>query len=65
MHFLPLGIGLLGLWISTSTADNSMQANKTQILSPNVAAFINNILADWSTPGGAAVAVVRTDGQGG
>ncbi|KAJ7635884.1 beta-lactamase/transpeptidase-like protein, partial [Mycena rosella] len=36
-----------------------------QILTPDIDEFINNVLSEWNTPGGAGVAVVRMDGQGG
>ncbi|KAJ6534222.1 hypothetical protein B0H19DRAFT_910442, partial [Mycena capillaripes] len=35
------------------------------ILSPQIDTFIHNILAEWASTGGAAVAVVRMDEQGG
>ncbi|KAJ7210965.1 hypothetical protein C8J57DRAFT_1004688, partial [Mycena rebaudengoi] len=39
--------------------------SSSQILTPGIDAAINNILSEWNTPGGAAVAVVRMDGNGG
>jgi CubicO group peptidase (beta-lactamase class C family) len=59
MHFLSLALSLLCCGISASAADNST------ILSPEIDTFINNILTEWNSPGGVAVAVVRMDGQGG
>lgn len=65
MHLLSLAIGLLYLGIFAEAADNATQSNDTLILTPQVDAFINNVLADWNTAGGAGVAVVRMDGNGG
>ncbi|KAJ7451980.1 beta-lactamase/transpeptidase-like protein, partial [Mycena latifolia] len=59
MQFLSLSIGLLFFGIHASAVDNST------ILSPQIDAFINNILAEWKTPGGVGVAVVRTNPEGG
>ncbi|KAJ7453772.1 beta-lactamase/transpeptidase-like protein [Mycena latifolia] len=59
MRFLPLALSLLSYWIHALAVDNST------ILSPKIDAFINNILTEWNSPGGASVAVVRKDGQGG
>ncbi|KAJ7111219.1 beta-lactamase/transpeptidase-like protein [Mycena epipterygia] len=39
------------------------QADNSTILSSEIDQFINNILAEWNTAGGAAVAVVRANGQ--
>ncbi|KAF7338798.1 Beta-lactamase domain-containing protein [Mycena sanguinolenta] len=63
MHFIPLSftIALLAVYASyTSSAD----ANGTTILTPDIDAAINTILADWNTPGGVAVAVVRMNKDG-
>ncbi|KAJ7484270.1 beta-lactamase/transpeptidase-like protein [Mycena latifolia] len=46
-------------------ANPSKRSDAAQILTPEVDAFINNVLTEWNTPGGAGVAVVRMDGQGG
>ncbi|KAJ7855592.1 hypothetical protein B0H14DRAFT_2754412, partial [Mycena olivaceomarginata] len=35
-----------------------------QILTPAVDVFINKLFTEWNSPGGAAVAVMRMDGQG-
>ncbi|KAJ7494033.1 beta-lactamase/transpeptidase-like protein, partial [Mycena latifolia] len=59
MQFLSLGIGLLFFGIPASAVDNST------ILSPQIDAFINSILAEWKTPGGVGVAVVRTNAERG
>lgn len=59
MHFSSLVVSLLFCGISASAADN------TSILSPSIDTFINNLLSEWNSPGGASVAVVRADGQGG
>ncbi|KAJ6462270.1 beta-lactamase/transpeptidase-like protein [Mycena vitilis] len=40
-------------------------ANNSAILSPNIDAFIANTLAEWNSPGGISVAIVRMDGNGG
>ncbi|KAJ6600442.1 beta-lactamase/transpeptidase-like protein [Mycena vulgaris] len=42
-----------------------MPSDAPQILTPEVDAFINNVLAEWNTPGGAGVAVVRMKTEGG
>ncbi|KAJ7908943.1 beta-lactamase/transpeptidase-like protein [Mycena leptocephala] len=67
MRSFLLGIGLFFCFdILASAADNSTQhSTTTQILNAEVDSFINNILAEWNSPGGVAVAVVRMDGQGG
>ncbi|KAJ7655931.1 beta-lactamase/transpeptidase-like protein, partial [Mycena rosella] len=39
-------------------------SNTTEILTPEIDAFINGVLEQWNTAGGAAVAVVRLDAQG-
>ncbi|KAJ6469452.1 beta-lactamase/transpeptidase-like protein [Mycena sanguinolenta] len=44
---------------------NFALADNSTILSSEIDVFINNILAEWNSPGGVAVAVVRKDGQGG
>ncbi|KAJ6627618.1 beta-lactamase/transpeptidase-like protein [Mycena sp. CBHHK59/15] len=54
--FYILGLVLTGVCASV---DN------TQILNSNIDAFINGVLTDWNSAAGAAVAVVRMDGQGG
>ncbi|KAJ7652951.1 beta-lactamase/transpeptidase-like protein [Mycena rosella] len=59
MHFLSIGTILLSFGIYASAVDNST------ILSPKIDTFINNVLAEWNTAGGVAVAVVRMDAQGG
>ncbi|KAJ6599964.1 hypothetical protein DFH09DRAFT_901687 [Mycena vulgaris] len=59
MYFLSLVISLLCAGLYVSAVENST------ILSSEVDDFINNLLAEWNSPGGAAVAVVRMDGQGG
>ena len=58
MFFRSLATSLLCL-ASFALADNST------ILSPEIDDFVNDILAEWNSPGGVAVAVVRMDGQGG
>ncbi|KAJ6469451.1 beta-lactamase/transpeptidase-like protein [Mycena sanguinolenta] len=58
MLFRSLATSLL-CFANFALADNST------ILSSEVDVFINNILAEWNSPGGVAVAVVRKDGQGG
>ncbi|KAJ7655496.1 beta-lactamase/transpeptidase-like protein [Mycena rosella] len=59
MHFSSLAISLLVCGISVSAADNA------PILSPSIDTFVNNLLAEWNSPGGAAVAVsVETKGYG-
>ncbi|KAJ6609281.1 beta-lactamase/transpeptidase-like protein [Mycena sp. CBHHK59/15] len=65
MRSFSLVIGLLCFNSLASATTNSIRSNNTQILTPEVDAFINNILADWNSAGGAGVAVVRMDGQGG
>ncbi|KAF8172753.1 beta-lactamase/transpeptidase-like protein [Mycena galopus ATCC 62051] len=35
------------------------------VLTPDIDAFVTGILADWNSPAGVAIAVVRQDGQGG
>ncbi|KAJ6620375.1 beta-lactamase/transpeptidase-like protein [Mycena sp. CBHHK59/15] len=57
------GLILLG---NCASADNSTSSNGPGvILSSKIDAFINNILTEWNSPGGAAVAVVRMYGRGG
>jgi CubicO group peptidase (beta-lactamase class C family) len=58
MQFLSLTIGLLYFGIHAVAADNST------ILSPTIDTFINNLLAEWKTPGGVGVAVVRMNTEG-
>lgn len=41
------------------------QGTQNSVLNAETDAFINQVLADWNSPGGAAVAVVRRDAQGG
>jgi CubicO group peptidase (beta-lactamase class C family) len=67
MRSFLLGIGLFFCFdILASAADNSTQhSTTTQILNAEVDSFINNVLAEWNSPGGVAVAVVRMDSQGG
>lgn len=57
MQFLSLSIGLLYFGIHAAAADNST------ILSPTIDTFINNLLAEWKTPGGVGVAVVRMNAK--
>ncbi|KAJ7645754.1 beta-lactamase/transpeptidase-like protein [Mycena rosella] len=59
MHFLSIGTIVLSFGIYASAVENST------ILSPKLDSFINNVLAEWNTAGGVAVAVVRMDAQGG
>ncbi|KAJ7912362.1 beta-lactamase/transpeptidase-like protein [Mycena leptocephala] len=59
MQFLSLTIGLLYFGIHAAAADNST------ILSPTIDTFINNLLAEWKTPGGVGVSVVRMNAEGG
>ncbi|KAJ7662523.1 beta-lactamase/transpeptidase-like protein [Mycena polygramma] len=59
MRFFPLALGLFCL------TSHVLAVNNTTILSPEIDTFINNILAEWNSPGGISVAVVRMDGQGG
>ncbi|KAJ6462271.1 beta-lactamase/transpeptidase-like protein [Mycena vitilis] len=59
MCFFPFALGLFCLTSYVLAASNST------ILSPEIDTFINNILAEWNSPGGVSVAVVRMDGQGG
>ena len=42
----------------------SAQTTLKPVLNENTDAFINQVLKDWNSPGGAAVAVVRKDDQG-
>lgn len=64
MHsFSPL-IGLLCFTLLVSAKHNSTRAHTTQILNPEVDEYINSVLADFNSPGGAAVAVVRMDATG-
>jgi hypothetical protein len=42
----------------------SAQGTQQAILNDAAEAFINQVLTDWNSPGGVAVAVVRRDGQG-
>ncbi|KAJ7475508.1 beta-lactamase/transpeptidase-like protein [Mycena galericulata] len=58
MNLLSLVV-VLCLGISASAADNST------ILSPTIDTFINDLLTEWNSPAGVAVAVVRMDGEGG
>ncbi|KAF7338713.1 Beta-lactamase class penicillin binding protein [Mycena sanguinolenta] len=58
MLFLPLATSLFCFAVS-ALADNST------ILSSEIDVFVNDLLAEWNSPGGVAVAVVRMDGQGG
>ncbi|KAJ7261002.1 beta-lactamase/transpeptidase-like protein [Mycena rebaudengoi] len=44
---------------------SAVDSTSSQILTPEIDAAINNILFEWNTPGGAAVVVVRMDGNGG
>ncbi|KAF7334316.1 Beta-lactamase class penicillin binding protein [Mycena sanguinolenta] len=57
MLFLPLATSLFCFAVS-ALADNST------ILSSEIDVFVNDLLAEWNSPGGVAVAVVRMDGQG-
>ncbi|KAJ7662524.1 beta-lactamase/transpeptidase-like protein [Mycena polygramma] len=59
MLFSSLGFSLLCF----STL--ALAANNSAILSPKIDAFITNTLAEWNSPGGISVAVVRMDGNGG
>ncbi|KAF7338795.1 Beta-lactamase/transpeptidase-like protein [Mycena sanguinolenta] len=59
---LTLNLALLTLYASSTTRADS---NGTAILNPEVDAAVNAILADWNTPGGVAIAVVRMDDSGG
>jgi CubicO group peptidase (beta-lactamase class C family) len=57
--------GLLGFTVFSAAANVSRgRFNDRKVLTPEVDAFINQILADWNTAGGAGVAVVRLDDQG-
>ncbi|KAF7338793.1 Beta-lactamase class penicillin binding protein [Mycena sanguinolenta] len=59
---LTLSLALLTLYASSTTRADP---NGTAILNPEVDAAVNAILADWNTPGGVAIAVVRRDDSGG
>ncbi|KAF7348644.1 Beta-lactamase domain-containing protein [Mycena venus] len=61
---LNLGLALLAVCASAANSPPSPLSDGTQILTPEIDAAINSILADWNTPAGAAVAVVRMDGNG-
>ncbi|KAF8067004.1 beta-lactamase/transpeptidase-like protein [Lyophyllum atratum] len=53
-------LGLTPLLLSTAVSSQ----NVSNVLNANTEAFINQVLADWNSPGGFAVAVVRKDAQG-
>ncbi|KAJ6570537.1 beta-lactamase/transpeptidase-like protein [Mycena vulgaris] len=59
MNLLSLAVGLLSFMLYVSAVDTS------SVLSSESDEFINNILAEWNTAGGAAVAVVRMGAEGG
>ncbi|KAJ7154577.1 beta-lactamase/transpeptidase-like protein [Mycena filopes] len=60
-----LGFVLLITTVCTSSSYGStVPPFGTPMLTPEVDAAINSILTSWNTPGGVAVAVVRTDGKG-
>lgn len=66
MRSVSLAVGLLSLIsiVAPAASDNPTSSNTTQILTPEIDAFINGVLEAWNTAGGAAVAVVRLDAQG-
>ncbi|KAJ7321670.1 beta-lactamase/transpeptidase-like protein, partial [Mycena albidolilacea] len=47
-----------------ASAALNRRSGGAQILTPAVDVFINKLFTEWNSPGGAAVAVVRMDGQG-
>ncbi|KAF9463773.1 beta-lactamase/transpeptidase-like protein [Collybia nuda] len=59
---LPLSLFISAFLLSTHVRAQELPSS---VLTPDTDAFINSILADWETPGGAAVAVVRKTPQGG
>ncbi|KAF7374353.1 Beta-lactamase class penicillin binding protein [Mycena sanguinolenta] len=59
---LTLSLALLTFYASSTTPANH---NGTVILNLEVDAAVNAILADWNTPGGVAIAVVRMNNSGG
>lgn len=54
----------LSLLCSPRVLRASAQGPQGSILTAEVDAFINQLLADWTSPGGAAVAVVKLNEQG-
>ncbi|KAF8217633.1 beta-lactamase/transpeptidase-like protein [Mycena galopus ATCC 62051] len=65
MRFISptLALTLLAICRTSSTSSTSSNGTDT-ILTPDLDAAITSILADWNTPGGVAVAVVRLDDDG-
>ncbi|KAK0458256.1 beta-lactamase/transpeptidase-like protein [Desarmillaria tabescens] len=55
---------LLYLCALASTQQNPLFLTRNPVLSPRVDAFISDILAEWNTPGGVSVAVVKKDSDG-
>ncbi|KAJ6630158.1 beta-lactamase/transpeptidase-like protein [Mycena sp. CBHHK59/15] len=56
---------LLSFFAFTSLLRFSAAVSNGTILNSDIRTFITNILADWNSPAGISVAVVREDGQGG
>ncbi|KAJ7774038.1 beta-lactamase/transpeptidase-like protein [Mycena metata] len=64
MRFLIPLTGLFSFSLLASARVISKRANNTQILNPDVDAFITNLFTEWNSAAGAAVAVARRDAQG-
>ncbi|KAJ7431232.1 beta-lactamase/transpeptidase-like protein [Mycena latifolia] len=56
---------LLFFFALTHLLSSAIAINNGTILTSEIDTFIANILAEWNSPAGVAVAVVRQDGQGG
>lgn len=52
------------LYSSASVLKTFAQSSDSNVLNSDFEAFMNQLLADWNSPGGAAVAVVRKTEQG-
>ncbi|KAF8217636.1 beta-lactamase/transpeptidase-like protein [Mycena galopus ATCC 62051] len=65
MHFILLVLALGTLAVCHASSTSSILSNGTAtILTAEIDAAITSILADWNTPGGVAVAVVRLNDDG-
>jgi CubicO group peptidase (beta-lactamase class C family) len=56
---------LLSFFAFTHVLCFTTAINTGTILTSDIDDFVNNILAEWNSPAGISVAVVRQDGQGG
>lgn len=51
--------------LSTASLRTSARSSDNNVLNPDFETFVNQLLAEWNSPGGVAIAVIRKTEQGG